>query len=300
MGFFSFFKLRAKKQAVDDAAIHKHQKAKLGLVLGGGATRGFAHIGVIKAFEEWGIDVDFIAATSAGSIVGALYAAGLGYEEIYARAKTLRKKDIVSKKLFLLPSKTTGLENVMKDTIGDLSFSELKKPLAVVAVDLVSGEEVVITKGKVCKAVAGSCSVPGFFVPTEFEEMHLADGSLQNNIPADVARSFGCNYVIAVDVNSTRGSGTESLKMTDVLSSALGILMKSNSVKGYMHSDIMLQPNMKRFSSQKIEGLEDMIEEGYSAAIERMDEIEALISGKPKAKNQKEKSFSSIYKARII
>lgn len=300
MGFFSFFKFKSKKKIAQQGAMQKHHKAKVGLVLGGGAVRGFAHIGVIKAFEERGIDVDFISATSAGSIVGALYAAGLKYEEIYAKAKTLKKKDIVSKKLFLLPSKTTGLENVIKDTMGDLSFSELKKPLAVVAVDLVSGEEVVITKGKVSKAVAGSCSVPGFFVPTEFEEMHLADGSLQNNIPADVARNFGCNYVIAVDVNSTRGSGTESLKLTDVLTASLGILMKSNSIKGYMNCDIMLQPDMKRFNSQKMEGFDDMIEEGYKAAIERMDEIEALISGKPKAKNQKEKSYSSMYKARVI
>ncbi len=263
---------------------NKHKNVKIGLSLGGGATRGFAHLGALKAFEEAGITFDYVAGTSAGSLVGALYSAGLTYEQMYTIAKDLKVKDIKNSKVFFVPSKTTGLQNVLHSAIGNINFSQLKRPFAAVAVDLISGDEVVITRGNVAKAVAGSCAVPGFFEPVEFENMRLADGGLQNNIPSDVLRLYGCDYVIAIDVNSTRGQGTNSTKLIDVLAASLRIVMKSNSVKGYINADIVIQPDTKRFKSTKIEGAEDMIEEGYVAVKERLPEIMRLISKKPRKK----------------
>ena len=261
--------------------LNKHKSVKIGIAFGGGATRGFAHLGAIKAFEEAGIDFDYVAGTSAGSIVGALYSAGLSYEQMYEKAKKIKVKDIKNSKVFFVPSKTTGIENVVQDAIGNINSSQLKKPFAAVAVDLISGDEVVITKGNVSKAVAGSCSVPGFFSPVDFENMHLSDGGLQNNIPSDVLRMYGCDYVIAIDVNSTRGEGTESVKLLDVLPAALRIVMKSNSVKGYINADMVIQPDTKRFVATKVEGADEMIEEGYIATKERIPEILRLISKKP-------------------
>lgn len=275
MGFFSnLFRKRLKPI--------KHKKVKIGLALGGGGARGFAHLGVLKAFEENNISFDYVAGTSAGSLVGALHCAGLTYQQIYDIAKNLKKKDIKPGTFMFVPSKTEGLQKVIISAIGDISFQELKKPFAAVAVDLISADEIIITHGSVAKAVAGSCAVPGVFVPVEFEHMHLADGGLQNTIPADVPRLYDCDYVVAVDVNSTRGEGTDSLKMIDVLPATIRILMKSNAVKGYLNADVIIQPNLKRFKSTKMDGFEEMIEEGYRAAMDKMPEILNIISKKRK------------------
>lgn len=275
MGFFSnLFRKRLKPI--------KHKKVKIGLALGGGGARGFAHLGVLKAFEENNISFDYVAGTSAGSLVGALHCAGLTYQQIYDIAKDLKKKDIKPGTFMFVPSKTEGLQKVIISAIGDISFQELKKPFAAVAVDLISADEIIITHGSVAKAVAGSCAVPGVFVPVEFEHMHLADGGLQNTIPADVPRLYDCDYVVAVDVNSTRGEGTDSLKMIDVLPATIRILMKSNAVKGYLNADVIIQPNLKRFKSTKMDGFEEMIEEGYRAAMDKMPEILNIISKKRK------------------
>ena len=277
--------------------LNKHKKAKVGLALGGGATRGFAHLGAMRAFEEAGIQFDYVAGTSAGSLAGALYSAGLSYEQMYEIAKDIDAKDIKTSKVFFVPSKTTGIQNIIQDAIGNINFSQLKVPFAAVAVDLISGDEVVITRGNVAKAVAGSCAVPGFFAPVDFENMHLSDGGLQNNIPSDVLRLYDCDYVIAIDVNSTRGQGTESTKVLDVLAASLRIMMKSNSVKGYINADIVIQPDTKRFKSTKVEGMDEMIEEGSIATKERIPEILRLISKRPK---RKKSCYNEIYPPTII
>ena len=165
----------------------------------------------------------------------------------------------------------------------------MKIPFCAVAVDLISGDEIRITKGNLATAVSGSCAVPGVFAPVEFENMHLADGGLQNNIPADIPRFYDCDYVISVDVNSTRGEGTESLGLVDTLLASLRILMKSNSVKGYINSDLVIKPDLKRYKSTKTEGKEEMIEEGYLATIEKIPEILKMISKKPSKKTKANK-----------
>ena len=261
--------------------VFSKERAKIGLALGGGGARGFSHLGVIKAFEEFGITFDYISGTSAGSVVGACYAAGMSYGEIYEVAKTIKEKEIRTSKIPLFPSKTEGIENLMKRTLGDINIEDLKIPFSAVAVDLKSTKEVCITKGNLAKAVAGSCCVPGIFNPVEFDDLLLCDGGLQNTIPADIPRYFGCDYVIAVDCHKTRGYGTESTKVIDVLSCTIRILMKGNAVKGYVNADIVIQPDTKRFKATKTDGLEDMIEEGYRATVDLIPKIKDLIKKKP-------------------
>ncbi len=273
------------------------RKPKIGIAFGGGGARGFTHIGAIKAFEEFGLKFDFVAGTSAGSVVGAAYAAGKSFEEIYNIAKSIKTKDIRTSRIPLLPSKTEGIEELMKRSLGDIDIEELSTKFAAVAVDIKSTKEVCITKGNLAKAVAGSCCVPGVFVPVEFGDMILCDGGLQNTIPADIPRYFGCDYVISVDCNKSRTYGTESLKMTDVLSCSIRILMKSNAVKGYVNSDVVIAPETKRFKSTKTEGFEEMIEEGYKATIDVMPEIMALFK---KRKPFLKKKFSSASEIEFI
>ncbi len=263
----------------------KKKKPKIGLALGGGGARGFSHLGALKAFEEYGLDFDYVCGTSAGSLVGAFYSAGYSYSEIFNVAKTIKIKDIKTNKIVFMPSKTDGIEKIITDNLGDINIEQLKKPFSAVAVDLKTTNEVCITKGNLAKAVAGSCCVPGIFQPVEFEGRILCDGGLQNTIPADIPKLMGCDYVVAIDVNKSRAYGTSSTKVFDVLACTIRILMKGNVISGYINGDVVLKPETKRFKSTSTEGYLDMIEEGYREAIDRMPEILALFQGKaPKNK----------------
>ena len=285
-----FFKKKKKLDTVKDKRYNmlpsyiKQKKVKIGVAFGGGGTRGLAHLGAIKAFEEFGLKFDFISGTSSGSLVGAMYADEIPFQKMYEISKSLKEKDIKTSKLFFMPSKTEGLQEVITSVFGDKNIEDLKNPFAAVAVDIKTTQEVVITKGELKKALAGSCAVPGVFQPVEMDDMILLDGGLQNTIPANVPRLFGCDYVVSVDVNSQRSYGTDSTKLMDVLGVTIRILMKSNAIKGYLNSDIIIQPDTKRFKNTKTDGLDEMIDEGYRATLKVMPEIINLFYKKPNKK----------------
>ena len=269
--------------------LFKNKKVKIGLALGGGGARGFAHLGAIKAFEEYGLKFDFIAGTSAGSLVGAFYSNGWTFDQMFNIAKNFKEKDIRKSKIPLMPSPTDGLENIIINQIGDINIEDCKIPLAIIAVDIFSTNECVITKGRLSKAVAGSCAVPAIFQPVKFEDRLLLDGGLQNTLPSNVPKLFDCDYVVAIDVNPSRNYGTTSSKYFDVLSATIRILMKKNAEIGYQYGDVVIQPKTKRFSSTKMEGFEELIEEGYRATIDKMPEILSLFNKKPLSKRFKQK-----------
>ena len=268
------------------------KKFKIGLAFGGGGARGFAHIGALKAFEENGIVFDEVAGTSVGSIIASLYAFGLKSDEMMEVGRKLKTKDIRNSKLFFVPSSTEGIQNLVKSLIGDAHFEDMKKPLTVVAVDLKSAKEINISSGSVVKAVAGSCAVPGVFNPVDFGEYRLADGGLQNNIPADILRKNGCKYVISIDVNPTRLYGTDSTKLVDVLEATLRILMSSNSIRGKMYSDVVIEADTSKFKSTSLEGSEEMYQVGYEAATKLMPQIKELI----KKSQRKEFDFFGLFR----
>ena len=269
--------------------LKKNKKTKIGLALGGGGARGYAHLGAIKAFEEYGLKFDFIAGTSAGSLVGAFYASGWTYNQIYEIAKEFKKSDIRRNKIPFMTSSTEGIQDIVRNNLGDIDVSDTKIPFCAVAVDVLSTQECIITKGNMAKAVAGSCAVPGIFQPVEFEGRALADGGLQNTLPSNVPKLFDCDYVIAVDVNAKRTYGANSIKLLDVMGATIRILMKRNAEKGYEYADVVLKPETKRFKSTSLEGFDDMIEEGYLEAIDQMPKILAIFNKKPISKKIKSK-----------
>ena len=267
----------------------KKKKVKVGLALGGGGARGFAHIGAIKAFEEHGIKFDMVAGTSVGSLIGAFYCAGFSYERMYALAQDTNLKDIKSSKLMFVPSKTEGIENFLIKELGDINIEELPIPLIAVSVDMKSTEEQDIMKGNLAKAVAASCAVPGVFQPVIFEDKILCDGGLLNTLPSNVLKLHDCDYVVGIDINPGRGYGTDSTKVVDIISCSIRVLMKSNVVKGYLYSDVLIKPDTKRFRSTKKDGYQQMIEEGYKAALESIDNIKALFKMKKLSKRKVKK-----------
>ena len=187
-----------------------------------------------------------------------------------------------------MPSKTDGIESLMTDTLGDIKVEDLKTPFSAVAVDIKTTKEVCISHGELSKAVAGSCCVPGIFQPVEFGDRLLCDGGLQNTIPANIPRYFGCDFVIAVDCNSTRTYGTDSTKVLDVLGCTIRTLMKSNAVKGYLCADVMIATDNKRFKSTELKGIDEMVEEGYRNAIDLMPQIIKIFQGRTRKKKLKD------------
>lgn len=274
----------------------KHKKVKIALVLSGGGARGFAHLGAIKAFEEFGLEFDFVSGTSAGSLVGAFYAAGYSFDDMLDVARKFDAKAIRTSKLVFVPSKTDGIENIITSNLGDINIENLKLPFTASAVDLKSTDEVCLTKGNLAKAVAASCCVPAMFQPVEHNGRNFCDGGLRNTMPADIPRLFGCDYVVSVDVNKSRLYGTESTKILDVIGCTIRILMESNVEKGYKYSDIVLKPETRRFKSTKAEGYLDMIEEGYRETISKMPEIIKLFSQRPLSSFKKNRIISKLKK----
>ena len=179
-------------------------KKKVGLALGSGAARGLAHIGVIKALEEYNIPIRMIAGTSMGALVGAAYATGLSGTELEEIACTINFRTIA--KLFLPTLPITGLvdgkriEDFLKALVGDVNIRNLKIPFAAVAADIESSEEILIRDGSLIGAIRASISIPGIFTPAKHQNRYLVDGGLLNPVPVDVVRNMGADFVIAVSV----------------------------------------------------------------------------------------------------
>lgn len=266
-----------KKQKTEKPLLIRNKKLKLGLALGGGGARGVAHIGVIRAFEELGIEFDYVAGTSAGAVVGSLYAAGLTSLQMKDLALSLRTKDIRTSKLFFKPSKASTISTILKKAFEkDKTFEELEKPFCAVAVDIKTGEEQDLTCGSVATCVSGSCAVPGVFAPVTYENMHLVDGGLKNNVPADVVRKMGAEVVVAVDVNHARGKGTASTKLFSVLGSTIGVLMRDVVKTKLKFADVVLEPELTKFPSTKLQNVEEMIEIGYNIVMDNIDKLAPL------------------------
>ncbi len=258
------------------------RKFKVGLCLSGGGTRGFSFMGAFKAFEDNGIEFDAVAGTSAGSLFGALYASGLKYEEMYSLTYNIKNSDFKHSKLGFLPSSLDRLQQIIKEVLPVSRIEELNMPYYAVAVDLKTGNEIHFNEGLISKVVTGSCAIPGVFLPVKYRDMTLIDGGVSNNIPADVLKSHGCDFVITIDCNCSRGGGTNSKNFLTQFTTSIGIMMVNNSKRGIKCSDIIICPELKRFKSLKINGKNDMIKEGYRATMALMPEIKKLFAGKYK------------------
>jgi len=178
--------------------------SKIGYALGGGAARGFSHIGVLKVLEEHNIFPDIIAGSSIGALIGALYASGAKVSDIEQFALRLDLKRLVFLADLTIP--TSGLiggrrvVSLLKSILGDLTFSQLRYDFACVATDINTGEQVVLRDGSLLEAVRASISIPGIFTPVRIGGRYLVDGGLVNEVPVSVCREMGAGYVIGVNV----------------------------------------------------------------------------------------------------
>jgi len=219
---------------------------RVGLALGGGGARGIAHIGVLAELEAENIPVHLIAGTSAGSLVGALYAAGLSPDQLLALAQRTTWRDLVH---LTLPRvglvNAEPMQTLLNDIFGNGNIEDLPIPFAAVTCDLVTGQEVVITKGNIAVAVRASCSIPGIFVPVPHGNYLLVDGGLVNGVPVSVAKSMGSNMTIAVRLNQGVTPSQHLHNIFGILAQAAEIMQRSQHMA---EPDILISPDITNHS----------------------------------------------------
>lgn len=254
-------------------------KNGIGLALSGGAARGFAHIAVLEILEKDEIPVNCIAGTSAGSIVGALYAAGMPLLEIKRTLLRAKWRDILS---FALPKvgliSSQGIYRFMETVLPAKEFSSLKIPFAAVAADLRTAEKVVLNSGSVARAVQASCSLPVIFTPTELEGKILVDGGVASQIPVTTARNeLGAQTVVAVNVNY-RALEMEEYDSVIKIAAHLSMLWASrNAREEEKLADVIIQVDARGIALYDLSKAEELMRRGRKATEDKLPEIRRLI-----------------------
>ena len=284
-------------------AVEKPQP-KIGLVLSGGAARGLAHVGVLKALEEQGIRVDAIAGTSMGAVIGGLYASGYKIDELEKLALGIdwqealsddppredipfrRKQDdrdfLVRQKLSFRDDGSLGLplgviqgqnlslllESLLAHSSDIRDFDKLPIPFRAVATDIVNGDKVVFRKGHLPQVIRASMSIPAVFAPVEINGQLLVDGGMVDNIPVDVAREMGVDRVIVVDIGTPLRPRKQLTTVFDILNQSTTLMTRSNSevqLASLTPDDILIQPALSAIGATDFGRSQDIISAGYRA-----------------------------------
>jgi NTE family protein len=259
------------------------RKPVLALVLGAGAARGFAHIGVIKALEAQGIRPDIVVGSSAGSVIAALYASGASGNELNRLALNLDEATIADWGLpfagrFGGLIKGDALQGMVNREVHNKTIEQMNIPLGVVATDLQSGKGILFRSGNTGLAVRASCSVPGVFQPAVISNKEYIDGGLVAPVPASYARQMGATLVIAVNISSEPvhqdASGTFG-----ILQQTISIMQRSINQFELKTADIVITPQLKQMSSADFKSRNAAILAGEIAAQEQMALIKEKLKG---------------------
>lgn len=254
------------------------RKPKIALALGGGAARGFAHIGVIKALETSGIVPDIVIGTSAGSVVGALYAAGHGPFELQKLAIQLDEASVTDWSLFDRGViKGERLEQFINANVGNRPIDGLKRRFAAVATDLASGEPIVFQRGNTGTAVRASSSIPGVFPPVVIGGREYVDGGLVAPIPAREARALGADIVIAVDI-SARPSGKRNQGTLDLLLDTIAIMGGALGKHELTAADVVIRPELRGLAATNFQQRHEAILEGEKAGFAAVSRVREAIA----------------------
>jgi NTE family protein len=253
----------------------------IGLALGGGFARGFAHLGVLQVLEQNQIPISHIAGTSVGSILGAAYASGAPLSRIIATCRTLRFRDIARWRVSRLGlASNNRLGDLIERVFESRQFEELRIPLAVVATDLTTGEPVVFTQGHLVDAIRASCAFPGLFEPVEIGTRCLADGGLVAPVPTRAARELGATSVVGISVGMQDGHRGAPTNIFQVVSRAVSAAQKHQLEIWERHADIVLRPDVQSLAWDDFDRAEEAIEAGAVAARRALPRIQKLLGQK--------------------
>jgi NTE family protein len=255
-------------------------KVKIGLALGGGAAKGFAHIGVIKVLEGAGIVPDVITGTSAGSVVGSLYASGLNGVQLQQRAMALDQADLtdwtLSTKGVLKGEK---LQNWINAQVGNKPLEKLPRPFGAVATELDSGRKVVFRVGNTGQAVRASASIPNVFLPVKIGGKRYVDGGLVSPVPVSAAREMGAQFVIAVDITARPKPG-KAVGFLSMLDQSLNIMNGPALALELKQADVVIRPDVLDIGSADFDARNQAILEGEKAAQQMLPQIRKLLQQK--------------------
>jgi NTE family protein len=257
---------------------------KIGLALGGGAARGFAHIGVIKVLEAQGIVPDIVVGTSAGSLVGALYAAGNNGFALHKLALDMDEAAISdwSVPLFAKASgvlKGEALQNYVNKTINNVLLEKLKIPFGAVATDLNSGSPILFQRGNTGIAVRASSAVPSVFQPVKIGGHSYVDGGLVAPVPVRFAREMGADFVIAVNISSQPDVQSAASSL-DVVLQSFAIMGQSINRQELKDADIVINPKLGNMKGNDFNGRNLAILAGEQAANDALAEIKRRLKAK--------------------
>lgn len=247
---------------------------RIGLALGAGSARGFAHIGVLKALDEAGLKADVIAGTSAGSLVGVFYAAGYTpwqMEEVAIKVRDVDVADIstASKRGMFAGD---ALQKLVNEYVKNVPIERLRIPFAAMATQLRTGELVALRQGDAGLAVRASCAIPGVFVPPMINGQEMVDGGLISPLPVKAARLLGADFVIAVDVGSKPTNNTQG-GLYEVMLQSFEIMGRSLVQLEAQTADYLIRPDTSRFTSTDFSARRDLIQAGYEAGLKAAGEI---------------------------
>ncbi len=228
-----------------------------------------AHIGVLTALEEAGLEIQYVAGTSGGAIVGACYAAGVPLEQIAEQASTIRWRRIAGlQRPRLGVFSSENIATFVSSQIGDVTFADLRIPFRAVAADLLTGEELDIGEGDVGQAVRASCTIPGVFDPVSLGDRLLADGGLVNRIPVDVVARMGADIVIGSDVTYEPRRGRVPRNIIEMTLSALSFIGEYRARLNRDIADFMIYPKMEGIGVMNVAKWREAIQAGKDAAAE--------------------------------
>jgi len=261
------------KQAVQP----EKKPAKVALVLGAGASRGFAHIGVIKVLEANGVPVHMVVGTSAGSFVGCLYASGMDGYQLQKLAISVQKGDIAD---ICIPDngfiKGELLEAFVNRQVKNQPMEKLKLPFYAVATNIQTGKEMVFGRGNTGTAVRASCSIPGVFRPVVAGGQMYVDGGVVSPIAIDAARKQGADIVIAVDISSDLDKSQPDGTVATILQS-VNIMYSKISENQLARADVVIRPKVGLIGSSDFDKRHEAIMEGEKAANEAMPKIKEIL-----------------------
>ncbi len=255
---------------------------RIGLALGGGAARGFAHVGVIQVLEEAGIRPDLVAGTSAGSLVAAFYASGKTGKQLQHVAETMEEAAIAD---WTLPLFNRGmlrgdaLARYVNGQVGSRLIEDFALPLGIVATDLNSGQSMLFQRGDTGTAVRASSAVPAVFQPVRISGRDYVDGGLVSPVPVRAARQMGAELIIAVDISSPP-EGNLAGGTLDVLLQTFSIMSKSINYFELKEADVVVRPALPGVSSSDFSSRKKSIEAGRRAMLQLMPQLRAAIAAK--------------------
>ncbi|MBS0307758.1 MAG: patatin-like phospholipase family protein [Proteobacteria bacterium] len=260
------------------------REIKVALVLGGGAARGFAHIGVIKVLEAQGIVPDMVVGTSAGSLVGALYAAGNNGFALQKLALDMDEAEISdwSVPLFAKSSgvlKGEALQNYVNKTLSNLPLEKMRIPFGAVATDLHSGQAILFRRGNTGQAVRASSAVPGIFQPVKIGGHMYVDGGLVAPVPTRFAREMGADFVIAVNI-SAQPEAQPASSSIDMLLQTFAIMGQSINSYALKDADVVIKPGLSAMKGGDFAGRNLAILAGEQATLAKVAEIRQKLKAK--------------------